>query len=71
MESSEVTKRLKQLERQVSEELEQIARLRKLLWELNAQEVDKEATQIQIVLLESQLISLLQQRERLRAELNG
>jgi hypothetical protein len=69
MERSELLKRLEQVEQQISSEMEMIARRRKMLAELDAKEVDTDTIQIMIVGLENLLISHLQEREKLRAEL--
>ena len=69
MERSELLKRLEQMEQQMSEEMEMIARQRKMLAELDAKEVDTDAIQIMLVGLENLLAFHLQEREKLRAEL--
>jgi len=69
MERSELLKRLEQMEQQMSEEMEMIARQRKMLAELDAKEVDTDAIQIMLVGLENLLTFHLQEREKLRAEL--
>ena len=69
MERSELLKRLEQVEQQTREEMEMIARQRKMLAELDAKEVDTDAIQIMLVSLENLLAFHLQEREKLRAEL--
>jgi len=69
MERSELLKRLEQVEQQTREEMEMIARQRKMLAELDAKEVDTDAIQIMLVGLENLLTFHLQEREKLRAEL--
>jgi len=69
MERSELLKRLEQMEQQMSEEMEMIARQRKMLAELDAKEVDTDAIQIMLVGLENLLTFHLQEREKFRAEL--
>jgi hypothetical protein len=69
MERTELLKRLEHVEQQVSNETEMIARQRKILAELDAQEVDTDALQILLVGLENLLVFHLQEREKLRAEL--
>ena len=69
MERSELLKRLEQMEQQMSEEMEMIARQRKMLAKLDAKEVDTGAIQIMLVGLENLLAFHLQEREKLRAEL--
>jgi len=69
MERSELLKRLEQMEQQMREEMEMIARQRKMLAELDAKEVDTDAIQIMLVGLENLLTFHLQEREKLRAEL--
>jgi hypothetical protein len=69
MERSELLKRLEQMEQQMSEEMEMIARQRKMLAKLDAKEVDTDAIQIMLVGLENLLTFHLQEREKLRAEL--
>jgi hypothetical protein len=69
MERSELLKRLEQMEQQMSEEMEMIARQRKMLAKLDAKEVDTDAIQIMLVGLENLLAFHLQEREKLRAEL--
>jgi hypothetical protein len=69
MERSELLKRLAQVEQQVSNETEMIARQRKMLAELHANEVDTDAIQIMLASLENLLVLHLQEREKLRAAL--
>ena len=69
MERSELLKQLELVEQQLSNEMEMIARQRKMLAELDAKEVDTDAIQIMLVGLENLLAFHLQEREKLRAEL--
>lgn len=69
MERTELLKRLEQLDLQIVQDLELIARQRKMLATLDAKDVDTDAIQIMLVGLEDLLVFHLHERERLRAEL--
>jgi len=69
LERTELLKRLEQVELQIAQDMELIARQRKVLAELDRKEVDNEAIQIMLVGLENLLVVHLQEREKLRADL--
>jgi hypothetical protein len=69
MERPELLKRLEQLDLQIVQDLELIARQRKMLATLQAKDVDIDAIQIMLVNLEKLLVFHLQEREKLRADL--
>jgi hypothetical protein len=69
MDREELSKRLEQLEQQVSQTLKLITRHRDILADFGKKEVDAETIQIMLSQLEIQLVFQLQERERLRAEL--
>jgi len=69
MERPELLKRLEQLDLQIVQDLELIARQRKMLATLQAKDVDIDAIQIMLVNLEKLLVFHLQEREKLRTDL--
>jgi len=69
MERPELLKRLEQLDLHIVQDLELIARQRKILTTLQAKDVDIDAIQIMLVNLEKLLVFHLQEREKLRADL--
>ena len=69
MGKTELLELLEQVEQQVAHDLELITRQRKVLAELDRQEVDNDALQIMLVGLENLLVAHLQEREKLRAML--
>ena len=69
MERPELLRRLEQVEQQIAQDMELIARQRKVLAELDCKEVDNDAIQIMLVGLENLLVVHLQEREQLRADL--
>jgi hypothetical protein len=68
MEREELSKRLKQLDLQVWDVTEQVARQRKVITQLNEVGMDTNDAQLLVSRLENLLILYLQDRERLRAE---
>ena len=70
MERTELLKRLEQVEHQVRQVTELIARQRRILAELNKVLVDTDDPQILLQRYENLLVFHLQERERLRAELD-
>ena len=71
MERTELSKRLEQVEQEVSQTLELITRHRNILAEVTRKGVDGDTIQIMLSQLESQLILQMQEREKLRAGLAG
>jgi hypothetical protein len=71
MERTELSKRLEQVEQEVSQTLELITRHRNILAEVSRKGVDGDTIQIMLSQLENQLILQMQEREKLRAELAG
>jgi hypothetical protein len=74
MERKELSRRLEQLEQEVSQTLELITRHRNILADLGRKEVDAETMQIMLSQLQTQLVFQLQEREKLRdalVRLNG
>jgi hypothetical protein len=74
MQREELSRRLEQLEQQVSQTLELITRHRNILADVGKKEVDAETIQIMLSQLEMQLVFQLQEREKLRdalARLSG
>jgi uncharacterized protein (UPF0335 family) len=69
MERMELLQRLEQVERQIAEDTELIARQRKVLADLRGKGVDNGAIQIMLVGLENLLVVHLQEREKLRREI--
>jgi hypothetical protein len=69
MERAELLKRLQQLDLQVWDVTEEVARHRKVISELDAAGMDNSDVQLMISRLENLLILYLQERDRLRAEL--
>jgi hypothetical protein len=69
MEREQLSRRLEQLDQQVSQTLELITRHRNILADVGRKEVDAETIQIMLSQLEIQLVFQLQEREKLRAEL--
>jgi hypothetical protein len=69
MEMTELSKRLEQVEQEVSQTLELITRHRNILADFGRKEVDAETIQIMLAQLEFQMVFQLQEREKLRAEL--
>ena len=71
MERTELLKRLEQVEQQLSHDMELIARQRKILADLDHQEVDTHAMQIMVAGLENLLSIHLQEQEKLRRRTTG
>jgi hypothetical protein len=74
MERDQLSRRLEQLEQQVSQTLELITRNRNILADFGRKEADAETIQIMLSQLEIRLVLQLQEREKLRnelAQLNG
>jgi hypothetical protein len=74
MDREQLTRRLEQLEQEISKTLELVTTHRNILADLGRKEVDAETIQIMLSQLEIQLIFQLQEREKLRhalARLSG
>ena len=71
MERKELSRRLEQLEQQVSETLELITHHRNILADFGRKQVDGETIQIMLSQLEIHLAFQLQEREKLRNALAG
>ena len=69
MEKAELLKRLEQLNLQVWDVTEEVARHRKVISKLDAAGMDNSDVQLLLSRLENLLIVYLQERDRLRAEL--
>jgi hypothetical protein len=69
MERDQLSKLLEKLELQIAQTLELITRHRNILADYGRKEVDAEKVRIMLSQLEIQLVSQLQEREKLRDEL--
>jgi hypothetical protein len=69
MERTELLKRLEQLELQVWDVTEEVARQQKVITQLNAVDMDTNDAQLLLSRLENLLIVYLQEREKLREKL--
>jgi hypothetical protein len=68
MERTELIKRLEQLDLQVWDLSEQLARQRKVIGQLDEAGMDTNEAQLLVSRLENMLIRYLQEREKMRAE---
>jgi hypothetical protein len=71
MERTELQKRLEQLDLQVWDVTQEVARNQKVITQLDAVGMDTNDAQLLLSRLENLLIVLLQEREKLRAKLDG
>jgi hypothetical protein len=69
MERTELLKRLEQLELQVWDVTEEVARHQKVITQLDAAGMDTSEAQLLLSRLENLLIIYLQEREKMRAEI--